>query len=235
MWVPRTHSWHPAALRYGARVRHLWSLLAGVVAAPVVWILLALGQSGSASTIATWAETSTFNTARLIEPAVYLCVAGVALGVLATLRWSPLGPLVAGLLLMAPYVGMFIAPLRVRSAVPGGWRLFGDPLQLRLPLDNGTLFFLGLLLAMAAFSVQRWRSWPQAAAAPATSGVDDTAPELFGGLPPDPDTKPPTLAYPPADVPAPRPQPYGGGGTPTAGGSPWASPPAPYRPDGRAE
>ena len=130
----------------------------------LVWILLALGQNGSTRRSGTWAETSTFNTARLIEPAVYLAAAGIGLGVLATLRWSPLGPLVAGLLLMAPYVGMFIAPLRVRSAVPGGWRLFGDPLPLRLVLDNGTLFFLGLLLVMAAFSVQRWRRWPVAAA-----------------------------------------------------------------------
>ncbi|MDG4820962.1 hypothetical protein O7635_03725 [Asanoa sp. WMMD1127] len=204
--------------------------------APLAWILLALGQDGSNSTITTWAETSTFNTARLIEPAVYLGAAGVVIGVLATLRWSPLGPLVAGLLLMAPYVGMFIAPLRVRSAVPGGWRLFGDPLPLRLPLDNGTLFFLGLLLAMAAFSVQRWRRWPLGVAATADrSGVDDTDPDLFGGgYPSDPDTRPPSLAYPPADVPAPRSeQPFGG--APTAGTSPWASPPAPYRSEGRAE
>lgn len=222
-------------LRYGARVRHLWSLLAGIVAAPLVWILLALGQDGSTSTITTWADTSTFNTARLIEPAVYLCAAGIALGVLATLRWSPLGPLVAGLLLMAPYVGMFIAPLRVRSAVPGGWRLFGDPLQLRLPLDNGTLFFLGLLLAMAAFSLQRWRRWPVAVpGGPRLSGLDDTDPDLFTGQSADPDARPPTLAYPPTDPPAslggPRP-----GDVPTAGSSPWASPPAPYRPDGTAE
>nr|WP_203707458.1 hypothetical protein [Asanoa iriomotensis] len=202
------------------------------MAAPVVWILLALGQDGSASTIGTWAETSAFNTARLIGPAVYLAAAGIGLGVLATLRWSPLGPVVAGLLLMAPYVGMFIAPLRVRSAVPGGWRLFGDPLPLRLVLDNGTLFFLGLLLLMAAFSVQRWRRWP--VPAPVSSGVADTNPDLFGGFPTDPDTKPPSLAYPPADVPAPRAEPFGGG-APSAGGSPWASPPAPYRPDAKAE
>lgn len=222
-------------LRYRARVRHLWSLLAGIAAAPLVWILLALGQDGSTSTITTWADTSTFNTARLIEPAVYLGAAGIALGVLATLRWSPLGPLVAGLLLMAPYVGMFIAPLRVRSAVPGGWRLFGDPLQLRLPLDNGTLFFLGLLLAMAAFSLQRWRRWPVAVAgARGPSGLDDTDPDLFTGLPSDPDTRPPTLAYPPADPPASFPGQRTGDG-PTAGSSPWASPPAPYRSDGTAE
>ena len=159
---------------------------------------------------------------------------------LATLRWSPLGPLVAGLLLMAPYVGMFIAPLRVRSAVPGGWRLFGDPLPLRLPLDNGTLFFLGLLLAMAAFSLQRWRRWPVIGGHPRRgSGVDDTDPDMFGGgFSTDPDTRPPTLAYPPTEGrrrgPS-RSAARGSATAPTAGTSPWSSPPAPYRPDGTAE
>jgi hypothetical protein len=83
-------------------VRHFWSLVAGVVAAPIVWVLVALGQSDSTATIDRWAETSTFHTARLIEPAVYLAAAGIVLGLIATLRISPLGPAVAGLLLAAP-------------------------------------------------------------------------------------------------------------------------------------
>ncbi len=131
--------WPNHTTEYGARVRHLWSLIAGLVAAPVTWILMALGQSGSIETITRWAETGTFNTARLIEPAVYLAVAGIILGLIATLRISPAGPLAAGLLLVAPYAALFGSPLRVRSAVPGNWGLFGDPLPLRLPLDNGTL------------------------------------------------------------------------------------------------
>jgi hypothetical protein len=208
-------------------VRHLWSLLAGVVAAPVVWVLVALGQSGSAATIGRWAETNTFHTARLIEPAVYLATAGIILGLIATLRVSPLGPIAAGLMLATPYALMFVEPLRVRSAVPGGWRLFGDQLPLRLPLDNGTLLLLGTLLLMAVFSAQRWRRWPLAAV-PAGSGhpVDDTDPDLFAPRhDPYPDTTPPTLAYPPADTEVPR-----------TGGSPWSSPPGGvYRRDGTAD
>jgi hypothetical protein len=214
--------WATHTTEYGARVRHLWSLIAGVVAAPVVWILVALGQSGSTATITRWAETDTFHTARLIEPAVYLAVAGIGLGLLATLRVSPLGPLAAGLLLATPYVGMFVAPLGMRSAVPGGWRLFGDPLPLRLPLDNGTLGLLGLLLMMSVFSLQRWRRWP------VLTPAVPTAQPVYGDLlgpppPPDPDTHPPTLAYPEPDL-------------PRAGGSPWASPPSgAYRRDGTAD
>jgi hypothetical protein len=218
------------AKRYGAGVRHFWSLLAGVVAAPVAWVLVALGQSNSASTIGGWAETGVFHTARLIEPAVYLGVAGIVLGLIATLRISPLGPTVAGLLLAAPYVGMFIAPLRVRSAVPGGWRLFGEALPLRLPLENGTLFLLGVLLFVSVFSAKRWRQWPARPmpAGPFDRTVDDTDPDLFAPPPPPasdhyPDTSPPTLAYPPAEP-------------PRAGGSPWSSPPSgSYRRDGTAD
>jgi hypothetical protein len=218
-------------------VRHLWSLLAGVVAAPVVWVLVALGQSGSAATIGRWAETDTFHTARLLEPAVYLAAAGIILGLIGTLRVSPLGPTVAGLLLATPYVLMFVEPLRTRSAVPGGWRLFGDQLPLRLPLDNGTLLLLGMLLVISVFSAQRWRRWPVGAVPGAevsgASGrpVDDTDPDLFTQRhdpyhpSPYPDTAPPTLAYPPADTELPR-----------TGGSPWASPPpGAYRRDGTAD
>jgi len=205
-------------------VRHFWSLLAGVVAAPVVWVLVALGQSGSATTISRWAETDTFHTARLIEPAVYLAVAGIVLGLIATLRISPLGALAAGLLLATPYALMFVEPLRTRSAVPGGWKLFGDPLPLRLPLENGTLLLLGSLLVVAMFSAQRWRRWPVAAAPVGAERVEDTDPDLFGPRPDAyPDTSPPTLAYPPADTEMPR-----------TGGSPWSSPPG-YRRDGTAD
>lgn len=216
--------WPNHTTEYGARVRHLWSLIAGLVAAPVTWILMALGQSGSIETITRWAETGTFNTARLIEPAVYLAVAGIILGLIATLRISPAGPLAAGLLLVAPYAALFGSPLRVRSAVPGNWGLFGDPLPLRLPLDNGTLALVGMLLLMAVFSVQRWRQWPS----PPPQVPFMPGPPVYNDLvgppaPTDPDTDPPTLAYPPADE-------------PRAGGSPWATPPgATYRRDGTAE
>ena len=141
-------------------MRHLWSFLAGLVVAPITWVLVTLGQDGSSRTVDRWVEIGTFNTANLIEPAVYLGVGGVLLGLLGTLRFSPLGPLVAGALLVTPYVGMFVAPFSVRDAIPHEWKVFGDPLPLRLPVENGTLFLIGLLLLMATFSQQRWRQWP---------------------------------------------------------------------------
>jgi hypothetical protein len=205
-------------------MRHLWSFLAGLVVAPLTWVLVTLGQDGSGRTVDRWVEVGTFNTANLIEPAVYLGVAGLLLGLLGTLRTSPLGPLVAGLLLATPYVGMFVTPFEVRRRIPDDWRVFGDPLPLRLPVENGTLFLLGILLVLATFSVQRWRRWPAPVAAAAPAPVDQTGPPPADWPPPPPepderDTEPLSLGYPQDDDDTPtdplRPRP----------GSPWSAPP----------
>jgi hypothetical protein len=161
-------------------------LLAGVVAAPLTWVLVCMGQSGSSNTVGRWAETRRYDTPDLIEPAVYLAVAGILLGVIGTLRFSPLGPLVAGLLLVAPYAGLFADPLAVRDAVPDNWSVLDRDIPLLVPLDNGTLLLLGVLLVIATFSVQRWRRWPLA------SGY---APEPY--VPKDePDTLPDMISAP---------------------------------------
>ncbi|MFJ6195260.1 hypothetical protein [Micromonospora sp. NPDC092111] len=210
-------------------MRHLWSFLAGLVVAPITWVLVTLGQDGSGRTVDRWVEIGTYSTANLIEPAVYLGVAGILLGLLGTLRSSPLGPLVAGLLLVTPYVGMFIAPFTVLDWIPQDWKVLGDPLPLRQPVQDGTLFLIGLLLLMAAFSVQRWRRWPQPATGVELTPADDTPPTntfTLGDWPPagaaarsEADTAPPTLGYPALDTPT-EPLPRRAGTE-----SPWSAPP----------
>ncbi|KXK59948.1 hypothetical protein AWW66_21505 [Micromonospora rosaria] len=208
-------------------MRHLWSFLAGLVVAPVTWVLVTLGQDGSMRTVDRWVEVGTFNTANLIEPAVYLAVGGILLGLLGTLRVSPLGPLVAGLLLVTPYVGMFVAPFEVRDRIPDGWALFGDPLPLELPVENGTLFLIGVLLMTAVVSRQRWRRWPRPAALalPPVATPEPVAeePAPTDWPPPAPaavdrDTAPLSLGYP--DQPPPEPLPRR-----SPGASPWSAPP----------
>lgn len=197
-------------------MRHLWSLLAGVVAAPLTWVLVSLGQGGSTRTVAGWVETRAFDTVDLIEPAAYLAVAGILLGLLGTLRWSPVGPVVAGLLLIAPYGGMFADPLAVRDAVPDTWKILGDPIPLRLPLDNGTLLLIGALLVMAAFSAQRWRRWPAPAPAPAPAPLVEE--------PADARADEPTLESPQIiDDPVPA---GSTSSTKRNGDSPWNTPPS---------
>ncbi|BCL15767.1 hypothetical protein [Micromonospora sagamiensis] len=206
-------------------MRHLWSFLAGLVVAPVTWVLVALGQDGSGRTIDRWVELGTFNTANLIEPAVYLGVAGLLFGLVGMLRVSPLGPLVAGLLLVAPYVGMLVAPFDVRDQVPADWKVFGDPLPLLLPVRNGTLFLIGVALLMAVFSGGRWRRWPRPVPAPVAETGPVTEEPAFAltdfdnpARPDERDTAPLSLGYPdePPTDPLPR---------RTAGASPWSQPP----------
>ncbi|MGW0432956.1 hypothetical protein ACWDV4_10485 [Micromonospora sp. NPDC003197] len=217
-------------------MRHLWSFLAGIVVAPLTWVLLTLGQDGSSRTVDRWVELGTFTTANLIEPAVYLAVAGILLGLLGTLRVSPLGPLVAGLLLVTPYVNLLIDPFKLQEAIPDDLRFRGDPLPLFLPVQNGTLFLIGALLLIATFSGQRWRRWPARAEAavpapaPASSSssssstsTDDDEPtrpdwSALNAETYDPDIAAPTLGYPDADTTSPLPRREGNT-------SPWSSPP----------
>ncbi|WDZ86932.1 hypothetical protein [Micromonospora cathayae] len=202
-------------------MRHLWSFLAGLVVAPVTWVLVTLGQDGSGRTIDRWVELGTFNTANLIEPAVYLGVAGLLLGLVGMLRVSPLGPLVAGLLLVTPYVAMFVVPFEVRDRVPEGWKVFGDPLPLMLPVRNGTLFLIGVALLMAVFSGQRWRRWPRPvppAPEPAPEEPTYALTDFPSGGPGDRDTAPLSLGYPDDTPTEPLPR-------RTAGESPWSQPP----------
>ncbi|MEU5562264.1 hypothetical protein [Micromonospora musae] len=206
-------------------MRHLWSFLAGLVVAPVTWVLVTLGQDGSSGTIGRWVEIGKFNTANLIEPTVYLAAGGILLGLLGTLRFSPVGPLLAGLLLVVPYIGMFVAPYEVRDRIPDGWKVLGDPLPLQVPVENGTLFLIGTMLIMAAFSLQRWRRWPAPASAPApvepekSTESDVTLTDWPPVASPERDTAAPiTLAYPDSTPTEPLPR-------RTGGESPWSAPP----------
>lgn len=184
-------------------MRHLGSLLAGILIAPVAWILIALGQQKSASTIASWQQSSGFDTADLLLPAAYLLAAGILIGLIATLRISPVGALVTGVFYAGTFIALFVSPIRARNAVPETLSLLGRKVALRTPLDNGTLLLVGIALLVAVFSVARWRSWP--AAAPVTAPPAAEAVELGGpvsspaDLPPEPaQTGQPVTHWPPS-------------------------------------
>lgn len=144
-------------------MRHLWSLLAGIVAAPLAWLGLATGQYHAERLVVRWETDQRFDTVDLIGPTLFLIAVGVLLGLLGTLRWSPAGPLAAGVLLAAPTVLMFINPFETLDAFSyqETSRLLNQDLELWRPVANGTLLVLGVLLLMAVFSRQRWRTWPE--------------------------------------------------------------------------
>ncbi|HZN20256.1 MAG TPA: hypothetical protein VFB84_19005 [Micromonosporaceae bacterium] len=179
-------------------MRHLWSLIAGVVIAPLAWGLLAIGQPQSSETIAAWEQQDTIYTGDLLKPAAFLAVAAILLGLVATLRFSPAGALVAGLLLLVPAVGLFVDPASLRNGLPDDFTLAGQTVHVRTPLDNGTLLLLGLLLVVSAFSVQRWRRWPVAEPGLETEPDTEVLPGPSGEST-DPDTEP--LTVPPDSSP----------------------------------
>lgn len=161
-------------------MRHLWSLLAGLVAAPLAWLLIATGQHRSQAVIADWEQTGAFHTGHLIGPLIFLAVAGLMLGVLGTLRWSPAGPVAAGVLLILPTVFMVANPFNTLDALsyPQQRRFLWQDFEPWLPVANGTLLVLGTLLLVAMVSLQRWRRWP-VAPAPLPPASDD---EVVAGV-----------------------------------------------------
>src|SRR5690348_18167429 len=84
-------------------MRHLGSLIAGILIAPVAWVLIALGQQKTTSTVTPWLGGGAFNTVDLIGPVAFVVAAGILIGLIGTLRLSPIGALVVGVV----YVALF--------------------------------------------------------------------------------------------------------------------------------
>jgi len=158
-------------------MRHIGSLIGGLIAAPVIWVLLALSQNKSGETVGEWVESGLYDTADLVEPAIYLVLAGIIVGLLATLRVSPLGPFVVAVLYLALYVLLFLNPVRLVDWLPADRAIAGRDLELAVPLANGTLLVLGVALLLSVFSISRWRS--RAAVAPVGGGVEVTGDDAF--------------------------------------------------------
>lgn len=159
-------------------MRHLGSLIAGVLIAPIAWLLIALGQQQSVPRVADIVTGDATSTAGLVGPVSMLAGAGILLGLVATLRISPVGPLLAGLFFVGTYVGLIVAPSRVHAAVPGNIHVLGQHITPRTPLDNGTLLVIGALMLVSLVSAHRWRRWPAEEVA-----VDEPADATYGTEP----------------------------------------------------
>jgi hypothetical protein len=170
-------------------MRHVLSFFAGVVAALLTWILLSTGQHRWQMTVLGWDSTASFSTIGLLGPTVFLLIAAMMLGLVATTRISPMGPIAAGLMFTVPTIMMFTNPFSVLNWVSDSWRLLGQDFAPRLPMENGTLPFLGFMLLMATFSAKRWRRWPkpQPAPAPAPAPAVAPTPEAPAAAAPDAD------------------------------------------------
>jgi len=143
-------------------MRHLWSLIAGVVIAPLAWAVVAFGQTVMGEIIKAGPLTG-FSTKLLLAAAAFVG-AGVVVGLIASLRVSPAGPLLVALLYLGSSAVLVFAPktgLDVFDRVQKG--VFGHDVATLGPLTSGVIPVLGGVLLIAVFSAGRWRAWPGAA------------------------------------------------------------------------
>jgi hypothetical protein len=230
-------------------MRHIGTLIAAIVIGPLAWILIAFGQDRSAAAFAHAQNSGAFHTGDFVRPLIFLAVAGLVLGLIATLRFSPLGAGLLGLVYVASYVALFVDAKGLIDLFKRELSIGGETADPTLPVRTGTTLILGALLLVAVFSTARWRRAPRPAVA--TEAPTGTAPdggELYGLGPGDagmfrasggatPDTEARTARTSTADEPSTEPVPAQSSGADTTArwsstssesrtpaGSPWSTP-----------
>jgi len=160
-------------------VRHIGTLIAGVVVGPLAWILLAFGQDRSAEVFADARLSGTYRTEDFVAPLVFLAGAGLLLGLIGTLRFSPLGATVIGVVYTSSYTLLLIAPKGTLELLTNDLSVAGRHADLTTPIRTGTTVVLGLLLLVAGLSIGRWRRWPNPSTASETA-TDDFGTAILG-------------------------------------------------------
>jgi hypothetical protein len=152
-------------------MRHIRTLITAIVVAPLAWVLLAFGQERSANAFVDTNHDGILHAGDFLRPLLLLAAAGLLLGVLGTLRISPLGAMVIGVVYTSSYMMLLVAPSRVVNTFSDDVWVAGRRLDLAAPIRTGTTMVLGVLLLVGAISVQRWRTWPRP-----TDSAPETAP-----------------------------------------------------------
>src|SRR2546421_5710420 len=144
-------------------MRHIGTLIAAVVIAPLAWFLLAIGGARPAQLFTAPGGPGMFAPAGLVRPVQVLAGAGLLLGILGTLRFSPLGAVVTGFGYAASYLGLLFFPRTMLHLFGHPFGIAGHHIDPAVPVRNGTVFILGVLLLVGAVSIGRWRRWPRPA------------------------------------------------------------------------
>src|SRR3982751_4378359 len=153
-------------------MRHLWTLIAAIVIAPVAWLLIAFGQTQSGTAFAKAAQSGTWTATDFVWPLLFLAGAGILLGILGTLRFSPLGAAVIGLFYVASYVAVLIDGKDAYKLFNYKITILGHDALIPAPIANGTTLVLGSLLLVGVASAGRWRRAPGAVTAQPAPGEE---------------------------------------------------------------
>jgi hypothetical protein len=128
-------------------MRHVLSLVMGVVFAPLVWFSVAVGQGATKEGVPHG----------LLVSGLVLVGVGLVAGLLASLRTSPLGAVFAGIVFLGASAFMYLDHSRAMDLFTTEWEIMRYPIDLATPLTTGVLAFAGGLLLMSVFSLARWR------------------------------------------------------------------------------
>lgn len=135
-------------------MRHLLSLLLGLVIAPAVWIGAGFGQAKLVN-----ASADGISVRGALVPLAILAGAGLVFGLIAVTKISPVGPFLAGLLLIGGQLAYVARAERITELLPK--KIAGAEGVLTLPAATGLAAVLGACLLLAVFSIARWRRWPK--------------------------------------------------------------------------
>jgi hypothetical protein len=164
-------------------MRQLWTLIAAVVISPLAWLLLAFGQDRSVHAFLNEQSTRAFNTGDFVQPALSFAAAGLLLGLLVTLRFSPLGAVLTGILYSASYLTLLADPEGLLNLFPRSVSLAGRNADPTTPLRTGTTLVLGVLLLLGVVSGGRRRRAARETADTDRPGDDATPLTMPGDRP----------------------------------------------------
>jgi|GEM_PF-2895806 len=133
-------------------MRHIASLFAGMIIAPIAWLLIGAAQIGLNPMAY---ELDGGSPGRFIAIAMFV-VAGALLGLIAVTRLSPAGPILAGL----AFIGGFFVFRGGIAAVHLPDAMTNDLLPRESAIiagETGMVLVIGALLLMSALIPSRWR------------------------------------------------------------------------------
>src|SRR5258705_11815870 len=119
-------------------MRHIRELTAAVVLGPLAWVLIAFGQDRWVQIFATTEGAGVLQRSDFVRPLLMLAAAGILLGLIATLRLSPLGAVVTGALYAASYLLLLAAPGTVLRLFRHSLSLAGWHADASTPIRTGT-------------------------------------------------------------------------------------------------
>jgi hypothetical protein len=200
-------------------MRHLGTLIAAIVIAPAAWLLIAFGQTESGTAFAKALASGAWPAGDFVTPLFLLAGAGILLGLIGTLRLSPLGAVLTGLVYVASYVVLLFDGKDVNKLLNYTITIASHKADLRAPVGSGATLLLGSLLLVSVASAGRWRRWPKPVQpAPTVESMDDGTTEDTKPFWPSPTPVPSSLGSF-GDEPTTERQ------VPSQFGSPWRTPP----------